>query len=96
MAELHITEYAGVGHDKMGTPVQVAHNELNRQIVSISESSACSGNISGNYVRLFSDCNCKINFGPDPTADHTGIPLASESVEFFYVNLGDKIAVVSR
>lgn len=96
MAELHITEYAGVGHDKMGTPVQVAHNELNRQIVPISDSSACSGNVSGSYVRLFADFNCRINFGSNPVADHNSIPLASESVEFFHVNLGDKIAVVSR
>ncbi|TVR99417.1 MAG: hypothetical protein EA406_03470 [Rhodospirillales bacterium] len=96
MAELHITEYTGIGQDKMGRSVQVAHGERERQVLPITESGSVSAAFQGDYIRVFSDVPCRIQFGAAPTATDTSIPLAGDSVEFFHVIPGHKLAVISR
>ncbi len=96
MAEVHITEYQGIGQDPMGNQVQVAHGERARQVVSFSATSQQSAPFWGHYVRLFSDRPCRIAFGLNPVADATSTPLAAEAPEFFSVTPGQRVAVIER
>lgn len=96
MTELHITEYQGIGQDCMGNQVQVAHGERGRQTLRISETPSVSAAVNGHYVRLFPAAPCRVTFGPDPTPDSLGIPLAAEVAEYFHVSLGFKVLVMAR
>jgi 2-methylaconitate cis-trans-isomerase PrpF len=56
-------------------------------------SAAYTNNI---VVRLYATSNCHVEFGPTASSDVTtsSMPLPAGSVEYFYVNKGDLIAVV--
>lgn len=96
MSELHIAEYLGLGQDHHGRAVPVAHGELAQQVVAITESTAASAPFVGGFVRLFTDAPCYVQFGVSPVATTASIPLASESVEFFQVTPGQRVAVIAR
>lgn len=96
MAELHITEYQGIGQDCMGNSVQVAQGERGRQTLTISTTPAISRAVRGPLVRLFATAPCRIAFGPDPAPGPESIPIAVGVPEYFHVPPGHKVAVVAR
>lgn len=100
MPTLFITEFAQEGIDALGNVVQaVKQPPVAQQTVAIAGSSAQSAtlNASTTLVRLNTDVNCRVLFGPNPTAVAGSMRMAADSTEYFVVqaNSGLKVAVIA-
>lgn len=98
MATLFIGVWGGAGLALVGEPLQ-------EMAVTISGTSAQSAAVSGptkpaqRQVRLFTDMDCFVTWGANPTAltDGTGgRPLGAENPEVFTIDSGSLIAVIER
>ena len=47
-------------------------------------------------VRLVAEAACHVEFGANPTADGDSIYLPANSVEYFEISAGQKIAVIEQ
>lgn len=109
MAVLYITELDTLGNPNEGGNAQIARMApIAEQTLAIGGSSAASSafNKQTRFVRLETDTTCAIAFGNAPTAQTasgtatgssaTGTArLFQNTVEYFAVNPGDKVAVIS-
>ena len=98
MATVFIGVWGGAGLALVGQPLQ-------EMAVAISGTSAQSAAISGpskptqRQVRLFTDTDCFVTWGANPTAltDGTGgRALGAENPEVFTIDSGSLIAVIER
>ena len=97
MATLSIREYNRVAADGSGLTVQAGQEPaINGQQVSFSASQQSAAfSDATRLVRVHSDNDCYLDFGPNPTAAAGGgCFLGSGQVEFFGVRPGDKVAAV--
>lgn len=71
---------------------------ISEQTVVIGGASAASAafNPETKLIRVHADVACSISFGTDPTATTGSARLAANSTEYFAVNSGLKIAVISN
>lgn len=99
MATLYITEYAKPAFTALGTISAAALPTIvAEQTVAISGSSAASAAFSAatRFVRIHTDAICSISYGAAPTAVTTQARLPADATEYFGVNAGDKVAVISN
>lgn len=68
------------------------------QTVAIGGASTQSSafNAKTHLVRVHTDAICSIAFGSDPTATTSTMRLAADTTEYFEVQPGDKIAVITN
>lgn len=95
MATLYITEY--LAGPRIGAQI-AGPVPLVNQTVAIGGSSVQSSAFSKDtgIIRVHSDAICSILVGPNPTAVTTTARMAADQTEYFSVNQGDKIAVISN
>jgi len=99
MATLYITEFTSLKKDFNFHIPQAAVMPANaEQTVAIGAGSVQSAAFSNGtkIVRLESDAICSVTFGPNPTATAGKMRMAADSPEYFMVNAGDKVAVISN
>jgi hypothetical protein len=99
MASLYVTEYLGLGRAALDTVTQApTEPALTEQLVAIGGSSTQSAAFSTRtrLVRVHCDAICSVAFGPNPTAVNTAKRLAANQTEYFAVNGGDKLAVITN
>lgn len=95
MATLYVAEFpTGV----VGSMQVAAAPPLNEQTIAIGAGSVQSTAFkpSTGYVRVVSDTVCSIAFGVNPTATATTMRLAAGAVEYFSVQPGHKVAVITN
>lgn len=99
MAKLYINEY----NDRVGNggkEVFQAGNEpcLAYQVINITGSSVQSSafNSKTRLIRVHADEVCSIKISSNPTAVTTETRLAANSTEYFVVEPGHKIAVITN
>lgn len=95
MATLYISEHsAGV---IAGTQC-VAQPPSAEQTVAIGVSSVQSNAFGGDtkIIRVHADSACSIKIGADPTATASTARMAANQTEYFAVQTGHKIAVISN
>lgn len=98
MATLSIREYDRIAADGQGRGTQAGQEPaLAGQQVSYSASQQSAAfNDATRLVRIHTDANCYLEFGPNPTAAAGGgCYLGANQVEFFGVAPGHKVAAVS-
>lgn len=99
MATLYITEYATLG-SVLGGVANIAPGValVDPAPVTIAGASAQSAafNASTRYVRLHTDAICSIAFGADPTATTASRRMAADQTEYFAVEGGHKVAVITN
>jgi hypothetical protein len=97
MATLFISVYEAAGSTALDDPLQ-------EEVVTVGAGSLRSNAISGpgnkkRTVRLFTDADCFVTWGEDPTAltdGSEGRPMGAENPEYFSIQAGHKIAVIQR
>ena len=98
MATLFISVFADATQTLLGVPVQ-------EMTVAVGAGSLQSGVLTaGNNnvmrrVRLFTDTDCFVTWGADPTAvgdGSAGMPMGAENPEVVGIETGQKIAVIER
>ena len=89
MGSVIVTESVGSG--KYGMPVMGP--SFSSQLFSYTTSTASAAFAADtNIVRIISDADVFLEFGAAPTALATAIKLPANTVEYFAVNPGDKVA----
>lgn len=98
MATVYIREYLSLASALQGAPQAGQEPPLTDQIVAITGSSTQSSAFSTRtrFVRVHTDAICSVAFGSNPTAVTTAGRMAQNQTEFFGVNGGDKLAVISN
>jgi hypothetical protein len=94
MATAYITEYGGAGAER----TQVASSPaITSQTVAIgSEAKSAAFNSQTRIIRVHVDAICSILIGLSPTATTASARMSANSTEYFGVNPGDKISVISN
>ena len=100
MATLYVSEYDGVAPGGSGGAAQVAPGKpLASQTVAIGGTSAAVTNAFSagtKIIRVHTDAVCSIAVAATPTAVATALRMAADSTEYFSVQPGDKIAVITN
>ena len=99
MATLYVTEFAGLGSDPNGSVQAVAGPPLAEQTVAIGVSSAASAafNPATTVVRLHTDAICSFKIGGNaPAATASSARMIAGQTEYFRVQPGDKVAVITN
>jgi len=98
MATLYITEYERVPVAAGGSVAMGAEPAQASQTVAIgggTTQSAAFGPTT-QYIRVHSDAICSIAFGANPTATAVLTRMAANQTEYFHVQPGHKVAVISN
>lgn len=108
MASLYVTEYQGVGQVDPGgaegtayfataqAPKGPALAEQKVAITGVTAQSAAFNRFT-KLVRLHTDVVCSISIGgTNPAATTSSARLAANQTEYFSVDPGDKVAVISN
>lgn len=99
MATLYVTEFAqSVAMNGSQVGQVRALPPLAEQTVAIGAGSVQSNafNAATNCIRVISDAVCSVEVGANPTAIATTMRLAANVPEYFAVNPGQKIAVITN
>ena len=94
---IDITEYQEVGISLLGRQIAAGQEPAIRtQQVAIGSGSAQSAVFTDvtRFVRVHADANCRIAFGPDPTALSSSQRIPAGGTEYFGVRPGHKLAVI--
>ena len=96
MATLYCTVFIEAGSTAHGDPLQ----EFNVNVIGTSTQSVALTASPGNPVRVvraYSDADCFITWGSDPTAaSGSARPVGADNPEYWHIKAGDKIAVITR
>lgn len=98
MAKVYVAGFAGVYTQPSGVTSQPRTPPVAEQTVAIGGASAQSAafNAATQVVRVHADAICSIAFGANPTATASTMRMAAGQTEYFAVNPGDKIAVITN
>jgi hypothetical protein len=99
MASLYIEEFESSGIARAGQSLPAGLQPgLASQKVAIGGTSTQSAafNTRTRFVRLHTDAICSVEFGASPTADNTNMRMGEGQTEYFSVNGGDKVAVITN
>jgi len=98
MATLFITELEAPPLSNGGVLAVAKLPSVAQQTVAVGAGSLQSNafNALTKLVRLHTDVVCSVNIGANPTASATTMRLAANSTEYFAVNPGDKVAVITN
>lgn len=99
MAVLFITEYDKLAWDGIGNVVPAGREPaLAEQNVAIGAGSVQSAAFSAKttLIRVHTDAVCSIAIGANPTAVATAKRMAANATEFFGVEPGHRIAVITN
>lgn len=96
MATLYIAEFPGMAHP--GRAQVAAGPPIAEQTVAIAGASAQSSafNDATRVIRIHTDATCSFLIGGNPTATAVKSRLAADQTEYFAVQPGHKIAVISN
>lgn len=93
MATCLITEFANSQADDQGRNIPVGKSVLTTQAVTYSSSSQSAAFQDGaKFIRVIADADVYLEFGSSPTATATAIKLPANTVEYFGVEQGQKVA----
>lgn len=98
MATLYVAEFSNLAPAGSEFAQIVGTPPLAEQTVTIGSGSLSSNAFASftRMIRVHADSICSIAFGPSPTATTTNMRLAANTTEYFGVNPGTKIAVISN
>ena len=99
MAVVYIEEFPESPVGKNGQIIPAGRQpSLATQVVSITVGSLQSAafNAKTKFIRMHADSVCSYLFGSNPTATTTTPRMAANQTEYFAVNAGDKVAVISN
>ena len=102
MATLYITVFEAAVSTALGDPIQqltITVGGASAQSTALTSSGTGTAANKKRTVRMFSDTDCFIAWGEDPTALNDGsggIAVGTETPEYFSITAGHKVACISR
>lgn len=97
MATLYITEFSALATKVTDAPI-AQMPPVAEQTRSISGSSAQSSafNAATRFVQLHTDAICSIAIGANPTATTSTMRMPADTIIYFGVTAGDKVAAITN
>jgi len=97
MATVYIAEFETMGTAASGVPQIAALPPIAEQTVAITtETDSSAFNAKTRFIRVHADAVCSIAVGAAPTASATTMRLAAGQTEYFGVQPGHKISVITN
>lgn len=98
MATLFVAEFSKLfteanGPGQMGQCPPIAQQTV---AIGVTTASSSAFNNATRCIRVHTDAICSIAFGAAPTATATTMRMAANQTEYFGVQAGDKIAVITN
>jgi hypothetical protein len=94
MASLYITEYGSVGSER--TPIAQSPRVAMQKLTVGAETKSAAFQPSTRFIRVHTDAICSIVISTAPTATTSDSRMAAGDTEYFGVNPGDKLSVISN
>lgn len=99
MAIVSVSEYHRLARDSQNNPIQTGAEPARvYQEVAIAAGSTQSAafDTATRFVRVHADAPCRVAFGVNPTAAvGTSMRMAASATEFFEVQPGHKVAIIT-
>lgn len=97
MAKAYVTELTALA-TRVSTATQIAQMPpVAEQTVTFTTTTQSSAfNVATRFIRVHTDAICSISIGSNPTATTSTMRMAADTVEYFGVTAGDKIAFVTN
>ena len=94
MATASILEFSELRHDAKGQVVPVAQltNTVEQSVTFTTSTQSATFDGRTRYIRIVADAKAYFRCGTNPTATAAGPWIAADSVEYFGVRPGQKIA----
>jgi hypothetical protein len=104
MATVYIEEFSAIGQQLPTDGRQASLPQCARQPSVAAQTRSASGstaqssafNVATRFVRVHTDAIISYKFGANPTAATTDPRMAADTTEYFAVNPGDKLAVITN
>jgi hypothetical protein len=98
MATLYVTVFNSAGSVAHGDPLQFLSVTVGGASDQTDALTAAPSGSALRICRLYTDTDCFVNWGTNPTAtDATdSIPLGADNPEYFHIFSGYKIATIQR
>jgi hypothetical protein len=98
VASLYVTEYAQLVQQQGEAQMMAVAPPLAEQKIAIGGASTPSAafNAATRCVRIHTDAICSIAFGTAPVAAATNARLGANATEYFGVQPGSKVAVITN
>jgi hypothetical protein len=98
MATLYVTEFATIPNIRGNVGQLAPRPALTTQTVAIGGTSTQSSafGTTTRYIRVHTDAICSTAVGANPTATTSSERMAADQTEYWAVQPGDKIAVISN
>ena len=94
MAVAYITEYGSAGAER--TQIAAAPAVTSQTVAIGVEAKSAAFKGATRFIRVHVDAICSIAIGQSPTATTSDARMSADSTEYFAVNPGDKISVISN
>jgi hypothetical protein len=94
MATAYITEYGGTGAER--AQIAAAPAVASQTVAIGTEAKSAAFNNNTRLIRVHVDAICSILIGSNPTATTASARMSADSTEYFGVNPGDKISVITN
>lgn len=97
MAKVYVAEFETMGSASAGSPQVAAMPPIAEQTVNITtETDSNAFNANTRFIRVHADAICSIAIGAAPTASTSTLRLAADQTEYFGVQPGHKISVITN
>lgn len=96
MANLYISEYAGIAENSLGVPVPapMEPSVAEQKVAFTGATASAAFNADTKFVKLTADADSHVKFGSDPTAATSNQPLKANTPQFFGVEGGHKVSAI--
>jgi hypothetical protein len=99
MATIYVTEFTSLGHAQGGEPQIAARPAVQRQSMAITAGSTTLPLVftaQTKFIRVHCDAICSIAISKTPTAAITSDRMSADSTEYYGVEPGDNLAVITN
>lgn len=96
MAKLYLTEYSGDGFAGRATMASEPAVRNQAPLAIGSETKSAVFSPATRFIRVHVDAVCSIAIGKTPAASTDSMRLAADTTEYFGVEPGDKLSVISN
>jgi len=95
MANLYVREYVSPRNDNAVLPAPTEPAQADQKVAFTTSTASAAFGVKTKYVRLIADADCHIQFGESPTATTSSALMKANTVEYFCVHPGYKVAAVT-
>lgn len=96
MAKAYVTEFTALATRVTDAPIAQAPPVAEQTVTFTTTTQSSAFNAATRFIRVHTDSICSIAIGSNPTATTSTMRMPADTIEYFGVTAGDKIAFVTN